>query len=1192
MKNIFTLIIGLFISFSIFAAEGDSCDNPITAVIGENSATVENGNQWFEFTAATAGDYIISNVGYLSEDDMVMLRVYSDCDTEIDTLYEMGGYGSKKMVSLAADESVILMWEQDYSHIAFTFNIYIAEAGDAFHKPIVIDTPGTITFPSDKNILYYSYSINDSAVIILSESGNDYYSTLYKSNGDELEYGYSGERKYHIAPGTYIVRMKSYVDISFDWTLTKREVNLGEFCSHPIVLSESGETDFGGNEERVYYSFTAQDNGKICGANMLTSSVKIYDECQGNELYSSYSSINFCYEVESGKSYIIYISTGYGVEEFSWNFIVADGTGESCDNPIIIDAYGTISTPEGSGLLYYKYTCTEDGTFRISDGEDIKDNKVELYANCTEAANGFNHELAIGYEGELLYDAEANQEFIIVWDIGGGGAPSKDGIFTWSILADNTPGLNCNNPIVLTELGDVQYLEGNAELYYSYTASRDCRLELTHGDDFSGTFAMYLDCEGEQADQQGYGGEMIIYAEESVTYIFKWKPYYDPFNTFTWTITEVDYLGGEVCKYPQVISEPGDIEFTQTEGEWYYSYTATIDGALVVSDSDNESLVEIYSDCDAMNGWEYSNIGELTTGETTGETYIIKWTNKETIAFTWTLEESEGVPGETCTNPIVIQSLGEQGTPAEFEISTTTGYTYYSFTPDADQMLIVTDNNKYNKVAIDSTCDFNTASYGNSGELSVEILAETTYIIRWESLSNSEFTWTADSRDLLPGETPNSAIIIPAPGDVEYLDARAELYYKYTATQDAAIEMTSDFEDAWVNNGSLKYVLAGETILIHWVNSAETAFTWTLVERDMINGETCNNPISITETGDITYNSQLTNVYYSYSPTQNSTIKVTDNENNHSVYVSRGCNFSSYYNSYNGEIAFEVSPSENIIIRWANNSMDEFTWNIIEETPQTGETASDPIIINEPKTVSYQGIEKGLVRNYYSYTPTVKQQVNLSLVNSVMVWDAESGDTISNVYYDTTTFVANKNSTYIIVWELSGGSIDTLTLSATELFEETNTVTFNVSDSYGSISAASITINESLLTTNESGIATIELEDGTYNYTITADNYEDLSGEVVVNGSVITVTVILTPVGINDKNQVKVNLYPNPTKGNITIESSQLIKQLSLFTFDGKQILTEQTPSDQLNIEHLENGIYLLKIDCNANTITKRIIKK
>ncbi len=1195
MKNILFLTLIIF-SLTLTAAEGDSCDNPITANMGENSATTVNGKQWFKFTATTAGDYLISNNEYLDEADMVMLRVYSDCNTEIDTLVDMGSSGSIVMVSLAVNDSVMLMWRDDYSQVAFTFKISTVETGEAFAKPIVINEQGTITFPADKEELYYSYTLTDTAVVILSEDDNngyDYQTYLYKNNGNMVDDGYLDEQKYHLEPGTYIIKMKSYKSESFDWTLTERNLILGEYFYAPIVLTETAEVDFGGNTNRVYYSFTAQADGKICGANMSEANVTIYNESNGIELYNAYDITEFCFDIETGNEYIIYLkATEYGIDEFTWNFIVADGSGESCDNPIVIDAFGTISSPEGSGLLYFSFKANESGAFKISDGIDIAENKVELYANCNDVANGFNYAIEIGYEGEILYEADANEEFIIVWDIGGGGQPTKE-IFTWSIIADDTPGLSCDNPIILSETGNVQYTEGYSELYYSYTATRDCRLELTFGDDFSGTLKMYLDCDGEQPDQQCYGNEMVVYAEKDITYIFKWSLYYEPYNSFTWTINEEDYHGGEVCKYPQVISEPGDIEFTQTEwdSEWYYSYTATIDGAIKVSDGNNESLVVIYSDCDEQNGYVYSSIGELTTTGTTGVTYIIRWTNKENEAFTWSLIEEEGVPGETCNNPIIISEVGSLNSPKEFEVTATTGYTYFSFTLDENKMLVVTDDDKYNSVAIDTTCDFNTASYGNSGELSTEILAGTTYIIRWESTNSSGFTWTAYSRDLLPGETPHTAIVIPTPGDIEFLNERAELYYKYTATQNAAIEMNTNAESPYVNNGSLKYVDEGETIIIWWVNPDETAFTWTLVERDIIDGETCSNPIAVTSAGNVVCNVQLKNVYYSYSPTENSIIKVTDGDNSHYVYVTKGCNVSSYYYTSDGEIAFEAATSDNIIIRWNNNSMEEFTWNIVEETPQTGETANNPIVIDEPTTVEYIGTNKGLVRNYYSYTPAVKQQVKLSLVNFAMVWDAATGDTISEVYYDSTTFVANKNSKYIIVWELGSGTIDTLTLTATEIQEETNTVTFNISNGDGAVADASIAINGITLTSNNTGNATIELEDGTYNYTITASNYEEFTGEVVVNGTAITETILLTPLGVEENNQATVNIYPNPTKGNITIESNSKISKLSLFTFDGKLVSLYYNQVNTLDIKHLEYGIYLLQLQVGGSVITKRIIK-
>ncbi len=71
------------------------------------------------------------------------------------------------------------------------------------------------------------------------------------------------------------------------------------------------------------------------------------------------------------------------------------------------------------------------------------------------------------------------------------------------------------------------------------------------------------------------------------------------------------------------------------------------------------------------------------------------------------------------------------------------------------------------------------------------------------------------------------------------------------------------------------------------------------------------------------------------------------------------------------------------------------------------------------------------------------------------------------------------------------------------------TVTFNIIDilSENPIEGATITINSETLITDENGMATIELEDGEYSYSIEKDMYETIEGELEVNGEDILVEV-------------------------------------------------------------------------------------
>lgn len=68
-------------------------------------------------------------------------------------------------------------------------------------------------------------------------------------------------------------------------------------------------------------------------------------------------------------------------------------------------------------------------------------------------------------------------------------------------------------------------------------------------------------------------------------------------------------------------------------------------------------------------------------------------------------------------------------------------------------------------------------------------------------------------------------------------------------------------------------------------------------------------------------------------------------------------------------------------------------------------------------------------------------------------------------------------------------------------------------------------------------------------------------------------------------------IYPNPTDGLLKIQSSTMIKQLQIISFEGK-ILRKYNTVDELNLEEFPSGIYLLKIQFeNGQTGIRRVIK-
>lgn len=76
-----------------------------------------------------------------------------------------------------------------------------------------------------------------------------------------------------------------------------------------------------------------------------------------------------------------------------------------------------------------------------------------------------------------------------------------------------------------------------------------------------------------------------------------------------------------------------------------------------------------------------------------------------------------------------------------------------------------------------------------------------------------------------------------------------------------------------------------------------------------------------------------------------------------------------------------------------------------------------------------------------------------------------------------------------------------------------------------------------------------------------------------------------------------IKLYPNPTKGNLTIESLEAIASWELINVYGnsirkKLVSDESLKKATLNVSNLATGVYFVKITLkNGNVVTKQLIK-
>lgn len=78
--------------------------------------------------------------------------------------------------------------------------------------------------------------------------------------------------------------------------------------------------------------------------------------------------------------------------------------------------------------------------------------------------------------------------------------------------------------------------------------------------------------------------------------------------------------------------------------------------------------------------------------------------------------------------------------------------------------------------------------------------------------------------------------------------------------------------------------------------------------------------------------------------------------------------------------------------------------------------------------------------------------------------------------------------------------------------------------------------------------------------------------------------------GVNEILKPEIRIYPNPTKDYIYIDTDEKIFNIQIIDSKG-QTISYLDSSKQLNIKALNKGIYIIKIQFNSTSVTKKIVK-
>lgn len=101
----------------------------------------------------------------------------------------------------------------------------------------------------------------------------------------------------------------------------------------------------------------------------------------------------------------------------------------------------------------------------------------------------------------------------------------------------------------------------------------------------------------------------------------------------------------------------------------------------------------------------------------------------------------------------------------------------------------------------------------------------------------------------------------------------------------------------------------------------------------------------------------------------------------------------------------------------------------------------------------------------------------------------------------------------------------------------------------------------------------------------------------VTNNAYVIEFVEEVPTSVSSESLETVNIYPNPSKGEVNIDLSQIssIQSISLIDMNGKELKrlsNVEKNSITFSIEQLKEGIYFIKIISEQGTIIKKIVKR
>jgi hypothetical protein len=255
---------------------------------------------------------------------------------------------------------------------------------------------------------------------------------------------------------------------------------------------------------------------------------------------------------------------------------------------------------------------------------------------------------------------------------------------------------------------------------------------------------------------------------------------------------------------------------------------------------------------------------------------------------------------------------------------------------------------------------------------------------------------------------------------------------------------------------------------------------------------------------------------------------------------------------------------------------DGYTWSL--PSGWTGSSTSNTITVN---TNNSGGQISVVANNSCGASDAQILTITINTSNSASIQETACKSYVSPL---GVTYTSSQIITEVL--ENIAGCDSTLTIDLTIVSPN---VTTSVTGMTAMASATGVTYQWLDCDNNFAPIA------GAVNQSFTATTDGNYAVEINQNGCIDTsACALLSTVGLNELNAAAISVYPNPSNGQYSISGIVLGSQLRLINAAGQVVFKIDNVNAQtleMNVVHLESGVYFLEISNNADLVRKKITK-